>query len=1224
MQFVRGGPDIPNELVHLHEEGSVVFFTGAGISYPAGLPGFGKLTELVYKGLNMTRNGVEDEAFKACRYDTTLGLLESRLRGQRATMREQVAKALIPDLSKPNALRTHRALLQLGRARSGALRLVTTNFDRLFDEASADSPIKCFAAPLLPVPKNAWDGLVYLHGRLRESNSEGDLDQLVISSGDFGIAYLAERWAARFVSELFRNYTVCFVGYSIEDPVLRYMMDALAADELLGEHPKRMYAFARVEGDVERSHAKWRSKGVDPILYSEHEHLHETLNVWSAVYRDGILGKEALVVQLAGVQPETSTPEDDVIGRMLWALSDTNDAPAKRFADLDPLPTLAWLGPLTEERFGSADLVRFGILSTGGLDDELKFSLLSRPSSHRLAQRQALVAFPSTSGVDQSLDHLARWLSRHAHDPALLLWVCRKGGLLHRSLAWYLNQRLHGDDLPSVMNVAWRLVLAGRMVGSANSLAFYEWNSTFQKEGMTARTRSGLREILTPRLALGEHTIFSQGAKGPAEAQSLRELFDVQVTLTGVVEQYTFTKLDDDRVWQAALPDLTDDATALLRDAVHLMEETGLANEEYDRSSLAMPSISEHAQNRHFDSWTLLIRLCRDAWLALVSRSPDHARWVVEGWAREKFPVFRRLVLFASTIEQVIPTSSALKHLLETGHSPLWSFETRREAFRLIVSLASRLTDAESQILQDAILIGPPRVLFRSDMIESEWDAHRDRSIWIRLAKFHHAGGKLTDAAQSEYDGIKTRLPTLALAEDESDEFHMHFGDVIINRPPSVRVPEELDELVEYLRAHPTINRWEEDNFAEFAKRNAPVAIEALSDLGREGLWLSDRWKEALFAWADESIAPMTWLIVSPALLAMPDDALHEMSHALGFWLKRATKAPVVGSELFELIGKIISPFRDEGTDLGDDPLTHAINDPVGMAAEAALSFWYAGTLKDGIGLAQPVRSLFEELCDATASGYRTARVLLGAHAVSLYRVDPDWTRQYLLPHFNWDKNDMDAFAVWYGLLWSGNVHWALYEELKPQFVKTAQRSSVFGDTEERIAGVIAVVAISDNSPFDRRELIELVHQLSNNALKQVLFAMRRSVDGSGAQKEAFWTNRIVPFIREVWPNAAEKNDDSTGEEFALLVLSMRDRMKEALEVTKKFLGGNPGRLVLHELNDSSLCRTNPDDCLELLFRMNKVSDTWSKDELNKALEAILVGDFSLRQDPRYLQLRSA
>jgi len=40
MQFVPKGPDIPDRLLQEHEDGNVIFFCGAGISYPAGLPGF--------------------------------------------------------------------------------------------------------------------------------------------------------------------------------------------------------------------------------------------------------------------------------------------------------------------------------------------------------------------------------------------------------------------------------------------------------------------------------------------------------------------------------------------------------------------------------------------------------------------------------------------------------------------------------------------------------------------------------------------------------------------------------------------------------------------------------------------------------------------------------------------------------------------------------------------------------------------------------------------------------------------------------------------------------------------------------------------------------------------------------------------------------------------------------------------------------------------------------
>lgn len=45
MQFIRQGPDIPERLLQAHEEGRVVFFCGAGISYPARLPDFSGLVQ---------------------------------------------------------------------------------------------------------------------------------------------------------------------------------------------------------------------------------------------------------------------------------------------------------------------------------------------------------------------------------------------------------------------------------------------------------------------------------------------------------------------------------------------------------------------------------------------------------------------------------------------------------------------------------------------------------------------------------------------------------------------------------------------------------------------------------------------------------------------------------------------------------------------------------------------------------------------------------------------------------------------------------------------------------------------------------------------------------------------------------------------------------------------------------------------------------------------------
>jgi hypothetical protein len=430
MQFIKNGPDIPESLLQAHEDGRVVFFCGAGISFPARLPGFKGLVEKIYSSLGEVPSSIEQTAIIKNQYDIAIGLLEGRIVGGRATVREQLASILTPDFSTPMATKTHEALLTLARNREGRYKLITTNFDRLFEEVITKHRLLVHTdkAPLLPVPKNRWDGLVYLHGLLPATPKYRDLDCLVVSSGDFGLAYLTERWASRFVGELFRNYMVCFVGYSIDDPVLRYMMDALAADRLRGEPPTHAFAFGNSpKGKEQITSDEWKAKNVIPILYREHSnhaYLHRTLRAWADIYRDGISAKERIIIQYAMTKPLASTKQDDFVGRVLWALSDQSALPAKRFAEFDPAPSLDWLEPLTETRFGHGDLTRFGVPPIEQEENKLAFSLLVRPTPYTHSARMALVNpnNPEINQLDDVMFNLGRWLARHLNDPKLILW----------------------------------------------------------------------------------------------------------------------------------------------------------------------------------------------------------------------------------------------------------------------------------------------------------------------------------------------------------------------------------------------------------------------------------------------------------------------------------------------------------------------------------------------------------------------------------------------------------------------------------------------------------------------------------------------------------------------------------------------------------------------------------------------------------------------------------
>lgn len=122
----------------------------------------------------MTPNPVQQSAINTGQFDTAIGLLEADdIRG-REGVRRKMAEILTPDLTAPSATATHEALLTLAQDREGRTRLITTNFDRLFEEVRAAKALSFpgFKAPLLPVPKAGWDGGVSARSVARRTDSE--------------------------------------------------------------------------------------------------------------------------------------------------------------------------------------------------------------------------------------------------------------------------------------------------------------------------------------------------------------------------------------------------------------------------------------------------------------------------------------------------------------------------------------------------------------------------------------------------------------------------------------------------------------------------------------------------------------------------------------------------------------------------------------------------------------------------------------------------------------------------------------------------------------------------------------------------------------------------------------------------------------------------------------------------------------------------------------------
>jgi len=1265
MQFIANGLDIPEALLDAHEEGRVVFFCGAGISYPAGLPDFKGLVDKIYELVGTTRTPLEDEMYQRGQYDATLDLLERRLPGQRLAMRWVLHDILKPKLRRKGATHTHKALLQLAKDRKGTIRLVTTNFDLIFEHIARRKKNKqsfnAFVAPMLPIPKRSrWNGLVYLHGRLPiNMNDEVALNQLVLTSGDFGLAYLTERWAARFVSELFRNYVVCFVGYSINDPVMRYMMDALAADRRLGEITPQAYAFGDCLPGQEKAKAiEWEAKGVTPILYDSangHVALHRTLKAWAETYRDGVLGKERIVVNHALARPSASTQQDDFVSRMLWALSDPSGLPAKCFAEFNPVPPLDWLDAFSDDRYRHADLARFGVLSRTEANNKLAFSLIHRPAPYTHAPWMSLFADNGRRAAwDDVMFHLARWLTRHLNDPDLILWLTKRGGQLHDHFISLIEgelermARLERDDrtaeleairanapnaIPShLMRTLWRLLIIGRVKSPVYDLDLYCWKDRFQRDGLTATLRLQLRELLTPRITLRKPFHWGDEDRDQAESpQRLRDFVDWELVLAVDHAHSLLLDITKSEHWRGALPMLLDDFQLLLRDALDLLCELGEADDYSDRSFWDLPSISPHWQNRGFRDWVVLIELVRDAWQAVYSTDPTRASRIAQDWFTMPYPIFKRLALFAASQDKCIPPEQWVDWLTIDDAWWLWSVETQRETMRLLVLQGASLTPEAQIKLEDAILAGPPRRMYNDNLEPERWQSIVDHSVWLRLAKLDQGlqgkGRCLQEAALARFHELTKAHPEWKLLKHEQEEFPHWIsatGDPDFEESQEVDIaPCKRKELVEWLKQSSAPQRpFIEDTWRETCKKHFANAGAALSDLAKEGIWPIDRWRDAFFAWSDKDRpARYTWRCFVTVVQAMPDDKLKKLAHPLSWWLRKVSEIIDSNEDIFlDLCQRILafSPESDGGT---EDDVFCAINHPVGQVTEALLNIWFKRKPSDNKGLPDDIEPFFTQLCDTEVQRFRHGRVLLASRLIALFRVDRSWTEDHLLPLFDWDQNDIEAKAVWQGFLFSPRLYQPLLIAIKKPFLTTVSHYTELGEYARQFVAFLTYAALNSLDGYRAQDFQTAIGSLSQEGLNEVARALVQALEAAGEQREEYWRNRIQPFWHDIWPKSRNLASNNIAKSLALLTIAARGEFPAALSAVIDWLSPiEYPYYVVHRLNESGLCSRFPEDALCLLDAV--IDDQpWAPRELSECLNAISQVSPELLQDCRYKRL---
>ena len=677
MRFHSDGPDIPNELVAVQERGDIVFICGAGVSMTVGLPSFRKLVEDIYSDLGdgWSSHVAEADGMDTKAYDRVVRSLERRLGGDDGKsvqrVREQIRAAVNKALAPPaTALDAHYDILTLSRDSELRNRLVTTNFDTLFERAwiakkGASNPIKSHAGASMPGPLAAgFTGVMHLHGRVTDEELKLEESDLVLTSAEFGEAYLRSGWATRYIYDLVRATTVVIVGYTADDPPMRYLLEVIDADRERFKDLRPVYAFvAHDPDDSAKQCTLWKSKGAIPIPYetptgTDHSKLYATLGVWARYAEDPTKWRGARMMELLAQPPEVATVAQ--LEEVKWLLSHA-----------DAGGNLGATNP-------SPDWMR-------------KFSELGA-----LRDSPPMLFWP--------------WVIKNLENPAMIEACADCAAIkqeFFRALTFELSRR--PDKIGKLNATAWHVLIRTRTEDASDWM-----NATFEAKRRLSAGDSSFGAVDALRGALRPHSlvrrVFRYGAKGndapPTKIGDILTVeFHAEVEQAG---QQEFSALVRAVPQDANVEfSIIDNLLRMLMDSLDDAADSGFISPQYDRASHQIPSIAPHGQNEYSRGFYPVVRVIADLWERAANRDNKRGRKYAPWCLDQKYVLLNRLGLHFLTYNGVHDGAEAAEALKALSNSLFWN-QARREQMKLTAERWNDFPQELRDALEARIIAGPP------------------------------------------------------------------------------------------------------------------------------------------------------------------------------------------------------------------------------------------------------------------------------------------------------------------------------------------------------------------------------------------------------------------------------------------------------------------------------------------------------------------------------------
>ncbi|MBK0022872.1 SIR2 family protein [Brucella pseudogrignonensis] len=1190
------GPDFPDALVDELLEGDVVFLCGAGVSLPQ-LPSFEGLVERVYERLGLERTRAENLAFDQKKFEEVLGALSRRL-----ARVEDLFDATRAELTLPAESTTahHDVLVRISRDREGRPSIVTTNFDTLFERSIARNAgvdaaaLASTAGQEIPAPGSSrFHGVVHLHGRLEDNELGLAKTDLVLTSAQYGEAYLRAGWAARFLFDLARCRTLVLVGYTASDAPVRYILNVLEGDRERFVDLRTVYALASSNGNAEAAAAPWETLAVRPLLF---ERPHEDSGqdqyepLWTSLDRlAGLLESpdewRRSTIERVVAQPVADAPESDVAD-VNWCLR------------------------------GRADFLEAFVAVC--VDSEW-FKVLE-PVFSDIGQ----TALPWA---------MARWLSADWEDPDR--WAAAEQFYKRRtdSAAEFLWRELdRSPPASSVFGKAWRL-----MAQTATDRMVVNSGRDFLLRRRVAAgtvTETDLRSIVSayaPRLELRRISLPQNQNPKPERLSDIAS-FSLEAERQNVLRD-VITPL-------AAMPDrigrLLAMASEQLISSLSTAVDIEMISEDLDLTDWGVPSVTAHGQNAYRAGFVPLVELIASLLPLAVEADPDHVRRLAATWRATRRQLATRLWFHALSLPKLYEASEAILGLLSCSSELFWSLNP--ESVHLI---RARAGEADAAVISQLIVRvltegGRSRIAPSSDSDEEDWqDAARDRDVWLRLSALAEVID-LSEEAESTLNNLRESHRHLDRSIEEQDLFRgWSYGIRAVRGNPAplaAAEPSERLDIADQQEQSRDID--ERSGWSEYCRQDLAGALSALRERPLDQAVVA-RWRDWLFAIprsADNAACNEVRAVEEAISLLNRADTefLTSLVHPLTRAYESAIALDVaVPEEWFDRLWEAAAAESTPANQSERDLYEIAINSAGGDLAEILLNRLNSQLGEFGSADAQDVSRLNVMIGADTFAGLMACAVC-ARHLAFLFGVAETAARERLLPRISGhDDNALRLRAI---VVENNSFPSDTARTLSDIILRGVSESRATNVAAANTAShlVRAAVGAVQQTPTDwgisvpqARDAIRAASPAVREGALRILESWIEESDVADRGEQ--WRTVYWPVFSAIWPKDRSFLSNDVSELMFNLACATGDAFPNAVESLIHYIRPLEGDwLSLHKLDsdDFHLARNFPDATVRLLWSICQPPCKGRSPEMGHALDRVILADSSFSADRRVHKLR--